>query len=318
LITSFSKGELPKTLVQSQMKKAPVICFSTGDGERSVDDTSKKGISLFAANTKAANNVEVKTVPLYQTIDLSKECDTLMVVGASQAIPNEAIAAIDRFVGAKGNLVLFADPARPNGLEPLVAGYGISLGGEFVIDPNSFAGESALVPVISRFSDNALTQEISRKSMNLVLSFVRPVSKMSQTMNVLSSSELFFSSDGSWAKHTINNGLNYVDGLDRKGPFPLAVWSVLTGGGNVLVVGDSEMVSNQLYTLSANPLFLQKIIDVIVMKDSPIKISERTFRPRTIALTYPQSKWIFFGLVVIFPLLFIAGAAFFSYRNKRL
>lgn len=122
--------------ISAAMKKMlvdPVKVGSlVGHGERSIKKGGDRDFSIFATRRRMRNSMlnqgfDVVEVNLTETKDIPEDINILLIPEMRQAMTDEELEAIDRFVERGGNLVILADIGRQQTMNPLLAKFGMRI-----------------------------------------------------------------------------------------------------------------------------------------------------------------------------------------------
>lgn len=122
--------------ISAAMKKMLVdpvkVGALVGHGERSIKKGGDRDYSIFATRQRMRNSMinqgfDVLEVNLAETKDVPEDINILLVPEMRQAMTDEELAAIDRFIERGGNLVVLADVGRQEVMNPLLARVGMRM-----------------------------------------------------------------------------------------------------------------------------------------------------------------------------------------------
>lgn len=122
--------------ISAAMKKMLVepvkVGALVGHGERSIKKGGDRDYSIFATRQRMRNSMinqgfDVLEVNLAEVGDVPENINILLIPEMRQAMTDEELASIDRFVERGGNLVILADVGRQEAMNPLMARFGMRL-----------------------------------------------------------------------------------------------------------------------------------------------------------------------------------------------
>ena len=122
--------------ISAAMKKMLVdpvkVGALVGHGERSIKKGGDRDFSIFATRQRMRNSMinqgfDVVEVNLQETKDVPENINILLIPEMRQAMTDEELLAIDRFVERGGNLVILADVGRQEAMNPLMARFGMRM-----------------------------------------------------------------------------------------------------------------------------------------------------------------------------------------------
>lgn len=122
--------------ISAAMKKMLVdpvkVGALVGHGERSIKKGGDRDYSIFATRQRMRNSMinqgfDVVEVNLEEIKDVPENINILLIPEMRQAMTDEELAAVDRFIERGGNLVVLADVGRQEVMNPLLARVGIRM-----------------------------------------------------------------------------------------------------------------------------------------------------------------------------------------------
>jgi hypothetical protein len=145
-----AEQKLTNALIQVQKKDKTAAYFITGHGEKSPD----KGTEL--ANVKAVmqdSMFDIKSLSLPKEGKIPSEDAIVVICGPQKDYEKQDLDVLRSFVNGGGRLCALIDPTVvcPN-LQAFLAGYGIDLGNDIVIDIKHGWGGQPIFPAVAVFS----------------------------------------------------------------------------------------------------------------------------------------------------------------------
>ncbi|MCB1054589.1 MAG: GldG family protein, partial [Acidobacteria bacterium] len=119
----------------------PTLAFTTGHGERGIDDSSPEGLSELKRLLGADNFSLESWAPLTQP-DVPKAASLVVVAGPKVAFLPSELEALDRYLDRGGRVLLLLDPQLAEGANPdlgmasWLEKHSIRLGDDIVVDPD--------------------------------------------------------------------------------------------------------------------------------------------------------------------------------------
>lgn len=313
------------TILSLIQEKQTTLYFTTGHGEKSIDDYRNTGISNAAKHLKR-DNFLLKTVMLLSSREVPDDCDVLIIVGLSKPFLPEEVSVLKQYLSKEGKLIVAIDPVVDSGFQDLLEEYNISLGNDVIIDPGAtlfFAGPTTLF--VQSYGYHEIVKKM--KSLATVLSFARSVEELNMKDQKWEVSRLLESSLKGWGETNLKDKKAKFDkGIDKKGPVSLAVavsakkMSYAKGPENktrLVVIGDSDFVSNALIGNPGNMDFFINCINWLAMKEKLISISPKTMDIRKITLSRIQAVSIFWATVVGLPFIALISGGIVWFRRRK-
>jgi len=246
-VFQIDEQSLTNALLKVSSDKQPTLYFTTGHGERSLDDSSDNGLSSLKngleLNNYKAVLLDLKTI----TETIPTDATALVVAGPVAAFDPAEIQHIKNYLATGGRLFLMLDPGVQTGFDDFLKAYGVTLRNDLVYDPKFGSFGRPQVPVINTYKSSPVTQNLTGQSTFFpgVRSMIADSSNISYTVT-----SLFSSSDASWGETDFDSIKNQTakldEGKDAKGPLDLGV--TIEGRGDkpmrLVVIGNSAFLSN--------------------------------------------------------------------------
>jgi hypothetical protein len=133
---------LGNALLELGLDRAPVVCFSAGQGERELAGTELLELGGLRA-ALLADGFEVETWNAAETPELPADCDVVAVIAPEQPFRPEALDALRAFAARGGRLLVVpgqrdragGGPGAAGGIGELLSDYGIEVEPGFVAQP---------------------------------------------------------------------------------------------------------------------------------------------------------------------------------------
>jgi hypothetical protein len=262
----FRGEEVFSTTLQAILEGgATVVGFTTGHGERLIDDYGERdGLSGLVALLEG-DNCTVKSVVLP---DVPQGCDVLVVAGPRRAFLDEELQALDAHLRERrGGLIVLLDPlgkeGQASGVEPLLRRHGIvaATGLTIVQAVRGLQGSVPRVQLVTMDYGPAeggmhpVTSEMRglRTAYDLACP-VLPADRRRGDDPLIA--EVVRTPAETWAKPELDGtdptSLRPSASRDRRGPFAIAVASgawkedQVRDESRIVVFGDSDFVTNRL------------------------------------------------------------------------
>jgi ABC-type uncharacterized transport system involved in gliding motility auxiliary subunit len=333
-MTGF-KGEqlFTSALLQLSEGRKPRILFTTGHGERSLDDQGPRGLAQ-AQQILGTDNFEIEEWASLGKAAVPEGTDLVVIAGPTASFVKPELDALTAWLGRGGRLLVLLDPTLgaaagsglvPTGLEPWLAGYGVQAGQNIVVDPTNplpFFGPETIV--VQDYGDQPVVKPLADGNLPVLLSLARSVGGGEAPGYQVT--ELARTSPEGWGENNLAN-LQDVrrDGSDLAGPVPLGV--AVTGGDTagggrpvrLVVFGDSDFASNQLLEANvANSVLLSNALNWLVEREALLGIPPKKTEQVRLTLTSQEIRTIYLLALVVLPsLAVIGGIVTYTRRRKR-
>lgn len=311
-------------LIQGTHKKIAIL---SGHGEKSISDTDGTGFSVLAQELEKAQ-YKVDVLSLFEHAAVPEDVDLLILSAATNALLPGEMEILTQHLSKKGARVLFLlDPGAEASVSALLAPFHIQPTGAVIIDPMSrlFGGDFA-VPIVSEYPPHPITdhftvatffplaQALGADSVDTPEWTITPIAKTQPS---------------AWGeKGSLKGEVAYTDGEDLAGPLVIAyaIESKTTsapsnatdeGKTRIVVVGDSDFISNAYYDSSGNNDFFKNIVHWLTSEENLISIHPKAKTKGELSLSPAQGKWLFIVLVIAVPLLFLLLAVRMWRKRRR-
>ncbi|HEU4524179.1 MAG TPA: GldG family protein, partial [Gemmatimonadales bacterium] len=231
-MTGF-KGEQRFTgaLLELQEDRKPKILFTTGHGERSLDAFEGNSLSM-AQDLLGRDNFEIEAWASLGQSAVPPGTDLLVIAGPTAGFVAPELEAFAAYLAGGGRILALVDPTLPagaggladTGLRGWLAGFGVELGDDIVVDPSNplpFFGPETIFS--ASYGDHAITRSLRDRQEPAIFPLARSVAKGTVPAG-LEATELVRTSDQGWGETNLAD-LQAVkkDPDDRSGPVSIAV-----------------------------------------------------------------------------------------------
>ncbi|MCK5883877.1 MAG: GldG family protein [Bacteriovoracaceae bacterium] len=325
-VINNSELNYTNALIKIGRKDNPIIYFTTGHGELSLDDLKATGVSKLKKGL-LKSSYSVKTIDLKTVEKMPKDMSALVILGARSGFSEHELKLLSNQLYKKGKILIAIDPDvrgdKVAGLRKMFKMHGVHIRNNLVIDTiSNISGSNGTVPLIKRFSkDHIISQELSSPVFFPLVASVEKSKKYTGSMISLMKTNSFPSS---WAEESLIEVLagkvTYNEGTDRKGPISVgAVFETVTklgSRGKIVAFGNSTFVRNQYAKYTGNFVLFANAISWL-SNDGQLSSFNLPFGEETpVFISGPQLGVIFYVVVIFIPLL-LFGMALFWYRRRR-
>ncbi len=354
-MTGF-KGEAAFTgaLLELVSGERPVIRFTSGHGERAIEELGTGGLGQLR-DLIAGENAELESWASLGQDAVPDDTALLVIAGPSVAFLPPEVEAIERYLDGGGRLLALLDPQLdprgglvPTGLEAMLAARGVEVGNDLVVDPAAtlptYGAETIFVqPVGGHPVVASLGQAQIQAIVNLARSIRPGVAPVGMEVVPL----LETTSEG-WAETDLS-ALTAVERGDGDLPGPVAV-AVAVGaaapappgfdeedllsdadaqadgsaddapggpGWRLVVIGDSDLAANGQVALVGNPTLVANAFNWLLERDQLLGIGPKRPEQARLTLTPGQLSAITWGVLAGLPALALAAGAAVWMRRRR-
>src|SRR5437660_7966016 len=320
--TALTESEVTGSLLRALREHGQSVYFLEGHGEHELTDSGKEGYFQLRAILEQEGYTP-KSARLLNGEPIPADAASVVVAGPKRSLQLAEVESIKQYLDRGGRLAVLADPLIDTGLEPLLVHWGITLGPGVVVDQEGRTfGGSYTLPLVTTYSVHQIVRELKLPTLfpearPLLLNVNTPTAGL----NALAQT-----SGQSWAELDVAvRPPQYDPNREKRGPFVLAVaaaprnmLSDVKGSPRMVVVGDSDFLSNVYFNFSGNrDLFLNMLnwlmqgLDSYTIRPQPVNVSP-------IILSEHQARVLFVVPVVAVPLLITcAGWGIWRYRRMR-
>jgi hypothetical protein len=329
-MTGF-KGEQAFTgaLIQLSEGRKPKVLFTTGHGELSLDGQDARGLSSVQ-QILGRDNFDLQEWTSIGQPSIPAGTDLVVIAGPTGTFLPPELAAFARYLDGGGRMLVLVDPRlgqapgsglTPTGLESWLAGYGVKVGNDIVVDPPSTIPSFGAETIFAKdYGDHPITRPLAQGNLPVLVSLVRSVGKGQESgVNV---TELVRTSGQGWGETDLAH-LEKVDhdAADVGGPVPLGVAVEADRGNNkmrLVVFGDSDFATNQLVQGNApNAILLSNALNWLVEREALLAIPSKKTEQVRLNLTGAQFRTVYLIALALLPGLAIVAGSLVYVRRRR-
>lgn len=326
------KGEQLFTgaILQLGEGRKPKLIFTTGHGERSLDDQGPEGLAGIQ-QLLGQDNFDVEEWSALGKTAVPPGTDLVVIAGPRSPFLQPELSALAAYLNNGGRVLALLEPTlgqmegtglTPTGLETWLGQFGVKLGNDIVVDPpNTIPGFTAATLFANEYGDHAVTNALSQSRLPVLFSVARSVAG-GQAAG-LTVTELARTSGEGWGETNLA-ALAEVerDDNDLTGPVSLGVaveGEKAQGRKTRLVVfGDSDFATNQLVQAnSPNQILLSNALNWLVEREALLAIPPRKTEQVRLNLTQEQGLSIYAIVLLLLPALAAAAGIVVWSRRRR-
>lgn len=332
-MTGF-KGEqlFTSSLLQLAEGRKPKILFTTGHGERSLDDRQEHGLSSIH-DLLGRDNFELEEWASRTAAAVPQGADLVVVAGPTSPFIESEVKAFGAYLNGGGRMLILVDPTLgqtagsglvPTGLNQWLAGYGVKLGDDIVVDPK---GAYPGAPPYTLFpgayeGGHPITQPLSQSGVPVLLNVARSVG--AAPTGGFQVTELVHTTEAGWGETSLSTVEQVEkDARDLPGPVSLgvAVESPKEEGKKPLrlvVLGDSDLATNQLVGgMPANAVLLANSLNWLAEREALLTIPPKKTENVRLNLTGDQLRTFYLTVLLLLPGLAIVLGTVVWVRRRR-
>ncbi len=317
--TDVTEEAATNALVRVTREGRKTVYFLAGHGEHGLADTQRGGYSA-AAQALEAQGYQAKELLLLRDARVPEECDVLVVPGPTKPLLEDELAAVAAYLDQGGRAVVLVDPGTATGLEGLLAAWGVAVQDNVIVDTMSrLFGGSYTTPILTDYPPHEITKDFRLATfLPLARGLAQGTVPEGATFQVLART-----TPQSWGETDFKSDKASFDPAQDH-PGPLAAIALVekpgadgAAGTQLVVVGDSDFADNTYFGFSGNGDLFQNLIGYLAREADLIAIRPKDARPSPLMLTRAQGATLFYGSVVVGPLLLaLAGLAIWWRRRN--
>lgn len=323
------------------------LCFVTSHGESSLEDKDKTGLAALKETVESMNYGTHEVILLRDAVP--DVCNVMIVAGPHQDFDATEFRYIKKaFISGRGILFLIdpMDPGAGKSFRDFMASFGVLMSEDVIVDKMSrMVGGDFLVPLVNQYMvDHPITATFEKPTFFPVARSLQPSGESSKTLDVV---PLALTSDRSWSEtnlQTLEKGEASFEPTtgDLQGPLPVAVAVQGTIApeetqdkntpspspspaasappekkGRLVVIGDSDFVTNSYIGLSGNMDFALNAIQWLTQDDRFISIHPRQPEFKPLLLSQEQKTLLLLICIAGLPVaaLIFGGLRIYFYRK---
>ncbi len=306
------------------------VCFVTGSGEHSIDDSGADSLSDLK-QMLADDNYETETINLVTSDTIPASCTSVVIAGPTTNYLQPEVSAIKSYVenGGRAMFMIGAplqfgqEPiAENNALTSLLQSWGVTADEDLVLDLNPIGqlyGVGADVPLAHDYSSQPIVAGMKQITTGFPLARSLTVANGAKT----SVQQLFESSDSSLATMNLNSPrVNVRDPNNRRGPFILGVAGTYSINkpneqGRFVVVGSSDWATNKFIgVLNGNSDLAANAINWLCSDEDLISIRPKPPEVQHITMTDAQMTMVRVVSQFVLPLIVIIAGILIWWRRR--
>lgn len=311
------------------------VYFTAGHGEPSLDSRERGRGFAEAKQLLERDNLAVGAWNCLGKADLPADAGVIVVAGPRTGWLEPETAALDKYLGDGGHVLVLADPVLPGpgspppdfGLGKVLADRGVKLGVDIVVDPANavpMVGRETLIA--NRYGSHPIVRAISGEALPTVFPLARSVQKTDPVPAAFSFTSLVETTADGWGETSLNKldteGAR-KDDKDTKGPVtivaavgPADEKKAGDKPARLVVAGNSRFAVNGALANAGNANLLLNAIHWLVGSEKLVGIAPKTPEQASLALTQAQVRRISLFAILGMPAFAIALGVWVWYRRR--
>jgi ABC-type uncharacterized transport system involved in gliding motility auxiliary subunit len=325
---SLTEEEVTGALIRSLKSGERNVCFVSGSGEHSLEDSGRTGYSQ-AKEALEKSNYKTKTISLLKggpKPDVPADCTILVVAGPKYEYQQPAVDAIQAYVSNGGHALLMLDPAlkmgkedmqENEGLDKMLDSWGVTMDKDLALDTSGVGqifGLSEVVPLVTTYESHPIVRDLKETATAFPLA---------RTVDVKSgggAEKLLSTSDNSYATSNLSSAEIRIDPKkDKKGPLTLAAAGTVKAGpkeGRFVAVGSSNWIANNILRFNGNRDLFLNMMNWLSSDEDLISIRPKEPEDRRLMLSRRQMSMIFSSSVIGLPLIVVVAGLMVWWKRR--
>lgn len=327
-IDDATEEKITNAIIKVTREGEKLVYFLQGHGERDVNDTKAQGFSAAREGIQK-QNYQVKTYNLAQENKLPENAALIVSAGPQVNFFPTEVELLKQYLAGGGKFLLMVDPRTDFSMNDFLSQYGLNLGGNVVIDTSGIGqlfGLGPAAPLVAEYTDHPVTREL--KGIMTFFPLAQSVSTTSSSLGY-ETKTLLSTSSRSWGETNLEgNQAAFDEGKDAKGPLHLAAAATRVlekerkpdseegDNSRFVLFGDSDFASNGYFESVANGDLFLMVINWLAEDTDLLAIRPKRPEERRVNLSLSESRWTFWGIVVLLPLATLVFGINVWYRRR--
>lgn len=330
---SVSEEEITSALIRLLKSGVKTVCFTTGAGEHSLEDSDSPAYSSMKELIEK-NNYRTETINVLEKPQIPEACTIVVVAGPRTDYPQPVVDALKNHVESGGRSLFLLDPPLKTpkdsvsdnaALVKTLEDWGVKLNRDLILDTSGIGGLYGLGPETAlgtRYETHPIVREMKRTATAFPI-----VRSMEPKPTDKSSVEKLVST----SKNSIAaTNLNLVSGAlampkgEPQSYCVAAAGTYRTGKekdgsaveGRFVVVGSSDFVANYALGFGGNRDLAINMLNWLSSDEDLISIRPKDPEDRRIQLTRDQMRWVRAVSQFVIPLVVIALGVVVWWRRR--
>ena len=322
IIDTLDEQSISNALLRLSRTSSPLLAFISGHGERDLNDQGNTGYATLQKQL-TDKGFSFSQVNLLSDV-IPDSTRVLVIAGASHDYVVGEIDKLLAYLDHGGQLLWLVDPESGHSLDKLLEQLGLQLIPGVVVDTNQQLRATlrtphpAILPILA-YGEHAITAEIRYHTL---FSMAAAIKSDSTITSWQATPFLLTLPDSSWSE----TGSFFLDvALDVKSgdtPGPLSIGYALEKPAannhrqRVVVIGDSDFLSNTNLGAGANLLLIQNTFNWLAEDDQLMNIAPKAAPDIDLRLSQSNLIIIGFGFLIGLPLI-LASSGFYIWFKRR-
>lgn len=330
---SLSEEEITSALIRLLKSGVKTVCFTTGAGEHSLEDTDSTAYSSLKELVEKSN-YKTETINLLEKPQIPEACSIVVVAGPRRDYPQPVVDALKGHVENGGRALFLLDPplktAKENlsdnaALAKVLEDWGVKLNRDLILDTSGIGGLYGMGPETAlgtRYETHPIVREMKRTA--TAFPIVRSMETTSADKTTVE--KLVFTSRNSIAATNLNlaSGTLAMPRGEPQSYCVAAAGTYRTGKekdgnsveGRFVVAGSSDFAANYALGFGGNRDLFMNMLNWLSSDEDLISIRPKDPEDRRIQLTRNQMRLVRSVSQFVIPLVVIALGVVVWWRRR--
>jgi len=329
-VSNPTESEITSALIKLMRTTQPVVYFTTGHGERDLEDGGNLGFS----NTKSGlerDGFQIKPLMLATTSTVPADAAVVVVGGPHAAFAPGEVDILRTYLARGGRVMVMVDSSLDTqdhklgdaGLGGLLSEWGITLRDDFVLDPVSSQVTDPGVTIAAKYGPSPITQKLG--NMATFFPGTRSMALATPAPSNITLTPLVQTSDQSWGAANLDAVVNGFrtgsfpgpGAQDAKGSLVIAAQAENSQTKARLVVfGCSSFAANVVSPQPGNLDMALNAVNWLAEQESQITIRPKPFETRQLIPSTRMTIQVFGISIILMPLAVLAVGAIVWWRRR--
>lgn len=329
-VSAPTESEITAALIKVTRDTQPVAYFTTGHGERDLEDGTDLGFAVAKAGLDR-DGFQIKPLLLATTTTIPTDASVVIVGGPHAAFASNEVDMLRAYLTRGGRLMVMVDTSLDTkdlklgdaGLGSLLSEWGITLRDDLVLDPASSQVTDPGVTIAARYGTSPITQKLG--NLATVFPGARSIALATPAPANISHVSLVMTSDQSWGAADLQTVLNSLNAgrfpafgaKDVKGPLSIAVQADNSQTkARLIVVGCSTFAVNAMSRQPGNLDLFLNAVNWLAEQESQITIRAKPFQTRQLVPSLRMTIQVFGISVILMPLAVLVVGAIVWWKRR--
>jgi ABC-type uncharacterized transport system involved in gliding motility auxiliary subunit len=322
VIDALDEQNISNALLRLSRTSSPLLTFVTGHGERDMNDQGNTGYATLQRQL-TDKGFAFSQINLLSDI-IPGDTRALVMAGNSHDYVAGEVDKLLGYLNNGGHLLWLADPGSGHSLDKVFEQLGLQMIPGVVVDTNPQLRATlrtphpAVLPILA-YGEHPITEELRYHTLfSMAAAFKNDPANTSwqTTPFLLTLPESSWAETGNFFKDI---AMDKTSG-DTPGPLSIGYALEKTDANKhqqrIVVIGDSDFLSNANLGAGANLLLIQNTLNWLVEDDKLINIAPRAAPDLDLHLDQIELSIIGFGFLIVLPLT-LAGSGFYIWNRRR-